>query len=643
MLVVLSGMLRLMQLDLIDLRYDEAMALVLAYDIAHGAAYAVVPFSGSIANHPPLWIYTLSVPYFVTNDMLVASAWRILWDVAAVGICALMCVRGFGKRMAIVPTMMFAVAPWAIWFSRKLGVASSPISSALILLGFIEAMQLRRPVGWYIAGTGMAIALASHLASLYFVPPFVLALALGWRSGNHKHVIIALVPPIMVALLYGWHDAGQGFASLRAIAASTVGDVRLDFDSIRFASWMTGGSHLGDISAESFDKWQTQPIQALAWLDTIQQLTMWLSIAVLALAAVNEKVRIQMGIHRQLAIAMSLWILLPIILYLRHTGGMQIHYLSLLWPAPFVVYGLALRFVWRSKSLFTRVALVAVTLVISGWHVATTVRFNEFVEGIGTSAHRPARWWLEAAVAAHSLSCAPGPMCTNNLIVLAKGDNPYVDTEPTIWQAVLNGTDFRVIDVRDALLVPADTATFVGIDRPEVTTALNQIAEITNEYLHYTLRSGSDAFDMARVGGLNPYVVPAAAALPGFSTAMVTHWANGIDLIGARSSVSRDIETITIWLQVNKSQVGGENFHWTHRKIVDGKQVWQHDLAGVAAANWRVGDILIHHFTIPVLPDIGSSQLHIGEYRYPSIETVNAATPAGAFEDGVTIDLRSIR
>jgi len=55
--IALAAALRLYRLDLVDLRFDEATALRQAMQIAGGGWLPVAPFSGSVANHPPTYLY----------------------------------------------------------------------------------------------------------------------------------------------------------------------------------------------------------------------------------------------------------------------------------------------------------------------------------------------------------------------------------------------------------------------------------------------------------------------------------------------------------------------------------------------------------------------------------------------------------
>ncbi len=635
--LVLAAVLRLASLDLIDLRYDEAVAAVLAQNIAHGARYLVVPNSGSVANHPPLWIYLLAVPYTFSKSLLVAAGWRVLWDLAAVAVCGVLCQRAFGWRTAVVAMLFFSVNPWAIWFSRKLGVAASPLSSAVILWGFIEVFQRKNFRGWFIASIGMATALASHLSSLFFLPAYILVTLLALKNRDRKNPLLALLPIIVVLVAIAAIDASRGFPGLSAIGRSTSDLVRTDVDGVRFATWMTGGAHLSDITAESFPIWADQPIQMLAWIDIMQQFLAVVSIFALAVVLMNSRLQKVLGVERSVLAILLLWIAVPLVLYVRHTGAMQVHYLVLIWPAPFIVIALGLRLSWRIVGPIQRTGLTIICVGIVIWHVVTTFRFNDFVESVPTSAHVPARVRLDAAASATRMVCRTANDCEPKVIVLANGDDPLVDPEVTVWAAALGDVQARFVDARQAVLAPGSPASIIGSDGPDVRTGMSELRLISTGFGSSSETTLGHTVSVSAVEGNSG--VRGALRLAGAVEDVPAVWENGVELLGVQSVTSGGNERITVWLMVTKLQVDGRDFHWTHRKFVNGAQVWQRDIGGVRARNWRVGDVLVHHFDMPATGIGELEQIRIGQYSYPAIQAVTVLTSKGSFEDGVTVDL----
>src|SRR5450759_2348858 len=155
--LILAAVLRLQSLELIDLRYDEASAPQFALGIAQGPLLAVAPFSGSVANHPPVYFYALALPYLFTRNVMVVAVYRAMLDVAAIALLWWLCVRFFNRRVALVSTLLISVAPWAVQYSRKLSMLTLSIFLILLLFGLLEALKRRNAWGWAIAGLGLAL------------------------------------------------------------------------------------------------------------------------------------------------------------------------------------------------------------------------------------------------------------------------------------------------------------------------------------------------------------------------------------------------------------------------------------------------------------------------------------------------------
>src|SRR5512135_2751228 len=126
LVLLLAAYLRLNHLDWTEFKLDEAHLSQIAYDMAR---HGVIPLTGigssvGIVN-PPLAAWLLAIPYAVSSSPIVATAFIALLNVAAVALC-----YGLSRRMfapwsdrawlaALITTLLFAVAPWAVIQSRK--------------------------------------------------------------------------------------------------------------------------------------------------------------------------------------------------------------------------------------------------------------------------------------------------------------------------------------------------------------------------------------------------------------------------------------------------------------------------------------------------------------------------------------------
>ncbi len=170
-ILLLAGLLRMAAPGLTEFKADEARLLALALDMAEGP-FALRGISSSVGfpNFPAsVWIYSLPLviwphPYGATiftgflNTLAVAASY---WFVR----------RYWGVPAALVTISMFAVAPWAVIFSRKiwaqnllpLFVVGWAISAALALVE-------ERPKFIWLHFLCLALAVQIHLAAIALVP-----------------------------------------------------------------------------------------------------------------------------------------------------------------------------------------------------------------------------------------------------------------------------------------------------------------------------------------------------------------------------------------------------------------------------------------------------------------------------------------
>ncbi len=631
--IILAAALRLYRLDLIDLRFDEATALRQAMQIAGGTWLPIAPFSGSVANHPPTYLYIMALPYLFTRDVLAVAAYRVMLDVAAIALCWWLCRRYFGgtPEAALIACLCFAAAPWAIQFARRTWLAALPLFQVILLFGLLEALARRNPWGWAIAGWGLALSVGAHLSALYLLPAALIAAVLGRATLRPLPALVGVAPLIALAAAYLGFDAGQDFRNLRALLGSTSEPADWSPYALRFALWISGGTHLSDLTGGAYPRWLQQPWLALGWIDVLQ---MALLVAGAGALAVWMMTRRTASAVRLSATIMLAWLALPVLLQSRPARPLQMHYFLSLYPVPFLVTGLGLATILRAfrthivrRAMGAAVAGAIVTIV--AWQVHTTLQFTAFIERHDTSAGGyglPARSALEVAQIARA---AIHSGQARDVIVLTTGGDPAFHEPATIMDVVMADLPRRFTDVRAGLILREDGAQYVIT--PEARAALDLLRAHAGGALHVQtipLRSGrDDAYHYAwlaraALGALRPWP---------------SQWEHGVGMLGYRFTLDRAL-TLDCYLRVFGEPPPGVNYHWFHHLLKDGQKFAALDGAGIHPINWRAGDILFHRFVIPLPADPPARpyELHMGAYRYPQIERLRLLNPAGEPEGDYT-------
>jgi hypothetical protein len=228
-ILAVAAVVRLWRLDLMEFKADEAQACRLALavvDHLRGAAPAgqAFPLVGLLSSvgvpNPPLFIYLLALPLAVVRDPLAAAAAIALSNVAAVGLCYLIGRRYFSPFVALTSAALYALAPWAVIFSRKIWAQDLlPVLLGGFLLAAHAFLVERRPraLAWLLVLAAAAMQL--HLSALILAGALAALLFAGRAAIRARWLVLGAVAALALCapyLLHLAHTRGSDFAHLGA-------------------------------------------------------------------------------------------------------------------------------------------------------------------------------------------------------------------------------------------------------------------------------------------------------------------------------------------------------------------------------------------------------------------------------------------
>ncbi|MEO6061235.1 MAG: hypothetical protein ABIQ99_04770 [Thermoflexales bacterium] len=608
LVIALAAITRLAALTLIDYRYDEAAGVHFAFAIADGQWLALAPHSGSIAAHPPLALYVMALPALLARDVFWVAGFRAALDVVAVGALAWIGTRTLGRVAGFVGSLAYAVGPWAIYFARKTWVSPIGLFGILALAGAFLLVGQHRARGWPIATLGVALAISSHLSGLYLLAGLGLVLLLGWRRLSPAVFLAGLIPLALVGVAYAIADTPTGFQNiqslLRAQGGGVAGTAALDF-----AFWQTSGAKLAETSG----------LPALFVREgTIPDLVNFVSQALLILGmvlAVGHWLRDRKSEPARAAlVAVGFWmgVVIP---QLRANPAPQPHYVQLAIPAAFALVGYGAAWIWSKSDLlrsgwpraFMALAMVGVMV----FELAYWVGFNAAAAGPGPfPGYRPAQVEMTTVEAARKLDdihCSGG----GGIVILGPKADPDVNEAAAIYSTLLAAKRPRLLNSREAILVPAGCANWLVLpgDAPAMA-----------------------AFGVKQTGVLRP------PRLAGADKPKLGEWSTGIALTDAGIHLGESA-WVTATLKVTAGE-GGET-RWFARLVRDGVQIASSDISGPARSIWRPGDTigLWFDFGSLTLPSGTPIDVRIGSFRFPELSGSGVMLPDETWVDAVTIRL----
>lgn len=120
-IMLLAAYLRLSNLDLTEFKLDEAHICSKAAEFLASGRPPLVGIGSSVgAANPPLFIYLTAIPISFSKNPAVIAGFIALLNVGAVLGCYLLTRKYFGEKVGLIATLLFAVSPWAVFYSRKI-------------------------------------------------------------------------------------------------------------------------------------------------------------------------------------------------------------------------------------------------------------------------------------------------------------------------------------------------------------------------------------------------------------------------------------------------------------------------------------------------------------------------------------------
>ena len=637
-ILLLAAALRLYHFDLIDVRYDESLPANQALQITQGMWLGLAPFSGSVINHPPVYLYLLALPYLVTHSFVAILLYRIGLDLIALALCAWMCRRYFGPRVARVACGLYAVAPWAVQSARKLSIEALPLFSLILIIGLLEVLNRRNPRGWVVAGVGLSLAIGTHLSAAVLLPVYGLGLILSIRARTFKPgpVLLGLVPLALIFAAYLAHDLSHGAENLLHLfspGTQTPGAGGFSWNAVLFPLWFSGGTGLHSLTGGAYAQWAAQPAQQLEWLNDVQ-----MGLQVLAVLMLIVRLK-----HTRTPAATALvlgWWLLPMLLQLITQQSVQLHYFTSLYPAPFVLMGLAVDLVGRETTRLRPTLLRPITSIMATvlgillvWQIYTTARFNNFIATHDT----PNGYGLPigGALTARASVIKQLPAGDEVIVVINGFPTPW-NEQATLLRAVMADVPYRFLNSESDGFVMRPNVTHY-LFAPGTESLLQHLLEVAapNTVTQQSFLSKVDGTHYTTV------VLGQPIAVPDFQSEPNAVWANRLELVKHHTAISTTALSIETVLRVLDPPSQGADFHWFNRVFTNGQQIGQLDGAGVHPSSWRVGDLIYLHFTVPLANPSQATQIRIGTYTYPDLKPVRVSIPGQPAEESVLLNIES--
>ena len=648
LILLLAAGLRLGWPGLTEFKADEARLLALSWEMVEEPRLALRGISSSVGlpNFPvSVWLYAL--PLLLWPHVYAATLFTGLLNTIAVAGCYGVVRRYWGVGAALIATLMLAVSPWAVIFSRKIWAQN--LLPILVLgwgIGALLAYVEKRPFFIILHFVCLALAVQTHLAAIALLPTTAVFLLIFWRRLNWPHVGVGLglaaatVAPFLLYLSRQSEQIGLG----RDVVTERSGQFSLD--SFRYVAQLSLGQDIhavaGPIAYQDYLALMPNAT-AVYWVWTILILVGLGYLAVQAWRNWGQPTA-------EAGFIVLLWLCMPPLFFFWHNTPIYIHYFIATLPAPYIAAGVGLykglpalfRFYENSSTqrrrgaeksrgitcfLYAGVGGVVITAVIQLWLVVGLLTFvgeQATPGGFGT----PVGHKLAAVAHIEQLWAETG---ATELLLVGSGDQPQFDEFPAVYGVLLRDFPHRFVRVTDGAVFPAETAVILLDNQPNGIGHLYQQA--ASHHQPIPLRSGEGELQVLALPG-------GSAPVPEVLFDEVYLLANWVNFLGYSGPEPADSEQIRWWLHWRPAdQPDPRAYHlFTHLLDEQGQRVAQADVPAFRADQWQAGDLVVTQFLLPTLVEKRPFTLRVGMYHYPSIEPVLLLDVAGnPYTDAVEI------
>ncbi|MFO7679510.1 MAG: hypothetical protein R6X34_05615 [Chloroflexota bacterium] len=661
-LIGLAGGLRLGWLGINEFKADEARLLALALDMADGKlALRGISSSVGLPNFPmSVWLYAL--PLVVWPHAYAATLFTGLLNTLAVLAGYWLVRRYWGAVAAVSSTLLFAVSPWAVIFSRKIWAQNLlPLFVMLWVIGLALALVDRKPRFIWLALVALAVAVQIHLSALALVPATLVLLIVFWRRLSWQDLLIGTGLAVITAvpfLLYLSQQSsllGQGLAQVGGAAAP------FSLDALKFTQMMSVGSDLhslaGAAQVENFLAQQAMPMDRIYLLMT--------GILAAGLIYLGITVWKRWGSKQaDMGLIVLVWTFsLPLFFLFWRSSPVHLHYFIALLPAPYMAAGMAFSD-WQAwfELRYMRIINWVVLVGLAFYQVRFLLSLLTFVGqtatpgGFGT----PLVYQLDAVETAVALLADTGAA---EILAVGQGENPELDDFPAVWAVLLRDVPHRFVDGAAYAVFPEKAAVVV------VNAGL---AEATAVYANHAtnsqpipLREGEGAMQVLSLPGGSPepdvvfdetyllanfvrFIGHDELNTEGETAAELVEVTDSADDASTGSatdaSTGSATDSVAVWRlywQTADNPDPADYHIFNHLLDGNGARVSQMDGDAFSGSQWQPGDVVVSWFDLPW--DEGWERpltMRSGMYNFNTQEPVLLLDVAGnPYADAVEISL----
>ncbi|MDO8672658.1 MAG: glycosyltransferase family 39 protein [Dehalococcoidia bacterium] len=342
-IMALAAYLRLAHLEYAQMRADDINLWNIVADFLQNPQilYHGIPSSVGPPNGPfQAYLLLLATPF--TRDPIGAYA-----VVASLNIAAVLVTWGFsrayfGRTVALLTALLYAVNPWAVIFSRRLwGNDMMPLFTILLIWSLCNLIARGRKKDSFLPFLWLAILVQTYVGALLHVSTMLIGLTLGARRLHLRWLFsgialsVLLLGPYATAVIPGVDTVKRLVEDSEFPTTVDAGSLQLTFHIVGNAGYQAFANQAGGV----YDATSGLPLT----LNLLQEGLLLLGLGV-AFARLVGALRRRDTVTAAPYLIMIVPLALPALLFVRHALPAYPYYLIVGYPMHFVFSALGIHF-----------------------------------------------------------------------------------------------------------------------------------------------------------------------------------------------------------------------------------------------------------------------------------------------------------
>lgn len=330
--LVLGCYLRWSRLEITEFGGDQFAALYMAQRIRDGLELPLAGAGSSVgAPFGPGEYYLMVIPLLFSDAPEVASLFVSTLGLVAGVVFSILVWRYFGAFAGVATMALYATAPWAVYFTRKIWTPDTlPFFAAVVVALLVEALANRRRWTLPAALLVLGMAIQVHLSAVVLVPVVALAFLLFWRRVRLLELLVGGVLLALPQLPYLNYILRGRSESAGFLAGAASQPVTVELRSLDYFQTLVSG--IGFPDAVGVQLLSEQLGSSLPWAGILLAFAFWGGVAVSVWEVARAVRRRNVGRRATFLVIALLWCLVPPLLLIAHPITIFLRYFLFILP-----------------------------------------------------------------------------------------------------------------------------------------------------------------------------------------------------------------------------------------------------------------------------------------------------------------------